>query len=1668
MNITKKKLINKVCAILMIMALTILDFLFVGKTVFTYAIDVVATNHANVDFSAYFLNENGEKVDKLEGIIDSGEKYLYVDISVKNEGYLNGTIRLNENNFVLKQEKLSENIAEISEKEVKLNQINAGSTVTIKLGIEPVKENIVNQKMLDTKTNVELQGQYVNSKNVENEKYVDIKGTAGVAVNWKSSENAKAELGAEILTNSIYEIDGAQKRIVQILVNSKITDNNYPVKSTEINLNVPEEVEDVKVHARSTKATTNTDFNENNYVYNHENNKLTVKLSNEDANNISWNKNVQDTVVVTYIFDKDQDVLNKEISVESKIHTYDEKELMSNQNVHIEKEIDGIVSYSVENIENEIYKGKLYTGEERLYKTINKVNVDYLNVAENITLVGKESKYIANESEKEANIIYKETKINKDEFLRIFGEDGYITIKNSEGKTIANIDKVSEVNEKGEIVINYSEETKQIELITSKPISLGILNVKNTKAILNKNYSREQINQITGIKETITANYNEKENTDKENLIKLNNTSSKALLDVSQTTLSATDKNENVKITAVLLNNDESRDLYKNPVVKIALPKQVIGVSAKCKVLYGNGLELGNAKIIKENNANVIEIALSGIQNTYNTETLEGTTIIIYANLEVDKLASNSDEEIKLTYTNEMATSFEDNGEETVPVKIVGNTGVITTNNIKEYNVETIGDEGTKTVTLDLLQEEKNATTDISIINNEGTEINNVSILGKFPTGEKANLGIKLASGINMKSNSSAVKVYYSDKENPTENLNDAQNNWKTEGDANTTKSYLILIDSMKEGEKLEANYEMTIPSNLTYNLEAQESYTVNYKNRLTDASKTAKATTLSLTTGTNAEIISNIKAYVGEDEITDGKTVYNGEVIRYELTVKNNGSEPATNVNAEINIPQNTTCVRYVKSAEPIEKEDAIVSTRDYYENVEVVDNKLTETIDTLGINEEKTITYEVKVNDEAVNNTISTNANIKYVGTKTNDNIITEHTNTITNTVSKAEIDMNLIMIARGTDNLRAGMSYSYELTVKNISGKKLSNVEVAIKTSNNYEIEKIFDKDKNEIKHENNKFIISSLNEGETVSFEIDVQTTSNKNGIATISAISNNLYRSNKITEIVKLIDLSVSMTSDNEGQIINSGDAVLYKTTVVNKGTEPIENIGISQEISTHLDVEKITINGEEVEFDTGYEEDDDDNVEDEEDKNNEENNDKNEEIEAQGNNEEDDTNVTEESNKYSVSFNYDKTLAEGESLSIVVETKTDTQDIHSRVHMSSATEANTKGLSFKSEEVNHILKENISPDVEEIPGDNPGGEDNPGGNDNPGGEDNPGGNDKPTNPTGVYTISGTAWLDKNENGRRDSDEETLRGIKVTLLNIEDNSSKNTTTGENGFYSFTEMPNGKYIAIFEYDTEKYVLTKYQAEGIGENRNSDVENVTMNIEGTSRKVASTDTIEIKENSVTNIDIGLIEAKTFDLSLDKKVTKVTVTNNAGTQTKEYNDTELAKTEIKAKYLKGTTVVIEYKIKVTNEGELAGYARKIVDYKPSDLTFNSSLNPDWYQTGEYLYTTSLANTKIEAGETKELTLILTKTMTETNTGLVNNTAEIEEDYNSLGIEDKDSRPGNKDTKEDDMGSANVIISVSTGAAISYVALTISIIVLIGVAVFIISKKILKENIKL
>ena len=226
-----------------------------------------------------------------------------------------------------------------------------------------------------------------------------------------------------------------------------------------------------------------------------------------------------------------------------------------------------------------------------------------------------------------------------------------------------------------------------------------------------------------------------------------------------------------------------------------------------------------------------------------------------------------------------------------------------------------------------------------------------------------------------------------------------------------------------------------------------------------------------------------------------------------------------------------------------------------------------------------------------------------------------------------------------------------------------------------------------------------------------------------------------------------------------------------------------------------------------------------------------------------------------------------------------------------------------------------------------------------------------------------------------------------------------------------------------------------------------------------------MATTEVITINDDNIANINIGLILAKKYDLQLDKYISKVTV-QNSKTVVKDYTDATLVKEEIDAKQVNSTTVVVEYTIKVTNKGDVSAYVKKIADYLSSDYKFSSELNKDWYQSGSDLYCTSLANEKIEPGESKDVKLTVIKTMKENNTGLINNTAEIVNSYNELGLTDINSTEGNKQKGENDMGSADLIISIKTGQVVMTVALIISTVLILGIAMFIIRRIIVNRRI--
>ena len=215
----------------------------------------------------------------------------------------------------------------------------------------------------------------------------------------------------------------------------------------------------------------------------------------------------------------------------------------------------------------------------------------------------------------------------------------------------------------------------------------------------------------------------------------------------------------------------------------------------------------------------------------------------------------------------------------------------------------------------------------------------------------------------------------------------------------------------------------------------------------------------------------------------------------------------------------------------------------------------------------------------------------------------------------------------------------------------------------------------------------------------------------------------------------------------------------------------------------------------------------------------------------------------------------------------------------------------------------------------------------------------------------------------------------------------------------------------------------------------------------------------------NGEDDIDTEKVKVQYFDLSLLKWVSKVIITENGTTTERETGHTGLenpepiVKVEVDKKKLSKTTVKFEYTIKITNEGQIAGYAKEISDYIPDGLEFVATDNPNWTQADGKVTTRQLENTLLQPGETATVKILLTWKNDANNLGLKINTAEISEDYNDHGSKDIDSTPNNcKNTPdEDDTDTAPVMLSLKTGQdRIYYVLIGTILITIIGGVVLI------------
>ena len=1058
-------------------------------------------------------------------------------------------------------------------------------------------------------------------------------------------------------------------------------------------------------------------------------------------------------------------------------------------------------------------------------------------------------------------------------------------------------------------------------------------------------------------------------------------------------------------------------------------------------ILYGNDeLEISNIEGYKNKEGNVVlRVALKGTQTKYSLgEVTDGTTIILNSDISIDKYTTSCEKTIKMNYYNESATEYENAvewaldvertentlltncGEVSIPLNIVAPSGVLNVQELSNYddskNTLYSINQGDVSATIPTYTDGRVATSRITMMNNSEDVMTDVSILGRttfkgnknITNGEDLGTTIdsSMLTGLKELSNAGKeLKVYYSENPNATKDLNNEENGWEESVESFTNiKSYLIVVNGdVQVGDIISFEYTYQIPAQLSANNVLLGTlatyYKVNGVDTISESNKvtlkTVEEPVLTVETTSDAE---------GE--------VKEGQVITYTVTVKNDGKAKAEDITVTSLVAEGTT---YLEEKETGELEL----------NPDV--NEIKIDIGEIEAGTSKSVSYKVQVDDNATEEMEKPDsiedATQKLTSTSEVDGeglekpIFTQSAETVVKpaeakvTISEENYvqavkegqEIELDILATGTQLINnAKVKIDLPKEVSYSDAYTLRFLEDGISTERVECAE--YDK--------NTHSVTYSFDELSSTYLKLKVKVNKvedNKNIIfkAVINGDNISEYTSNEWLHTVSVPKLSITYTASTNDKYIKAGSKVEYTLVIENTGLCLAEDINISSLIPDGLNINSVTYQ---------Y-------------------NDK---------------------AKSQILIKQDKSVVK--TLSIEPGSKATIRLTGKAADIDTNEKQVQSSWSVSSDEIDTMTSDTITQivqKVEKAPVKQQEEE-----------KDKVVVNSTTSTPStpktqssSTYRITGKAWNDKNENGRKDSGEVGLSNVSVILYNASNNTQiQKATTDGSGEYVFSNLQNGSYYIVFGYNTSKYKLTTYHVKGSNASSNSDAV--------VSNGLAITDKIELSGASQGDIDIGLIESKMFDLSLSKTVTKITVQNDSGTKAYNFNDSTTAKVDIRGNELASSRIYVEYKITVSNKGELSGYAKSIVDHIPEGMIFSPNLNPGWYQDAEgRLYTEGLANTEINAGQSASVKLILVKQMTEANAEILTNTAEIAESYNESAIPDVDSVAGNGIATEDDLGSADVIVSVYTGGGMINVMVLLTTLITLFIALYVIKLRIDRNN---
>ena len=336
---------------------------------------------------------------------------------------------------------------------------------------------------------------------------------------------------------------------------------------------------------------------------------------------------------------------------------------------------------------------------------INQITINQISMPdEYITEINELSSLIGGNN----TIYYQSTTIAKTNFDKIMGEEGTIEIFDANtNQSLLLIDKDTEPDENGNITIEYEDKTIYILRIeVNNPNTEGMLKITHKKAIkdnLGAFYTKGQMKEFEKLRTSLQTTLNEdaiiEEPVNGE--IPFLEPITAATVSIknpynNSNTLLTTQLNENVEIVVTLKGNNLKYDLYKNPIIQVELPSYIEDIS-NINVDLFQAPNLNYVLLEKySKTGNLITIPLTG-QTEYSSSLIEGTQVIIHANLKVNFKTPTDTKNVKAYVYNDKDTQYEMpevytlSGHSTVElceteVNFAAPTGMITYNSISNYD----------------------------------------------------------------------------------------------------------------------------------------------------------------------------------------------------------------------------------------------------------------------------------------------------------------------------------------------------------------------------------------------------------------------------------------------------------------------------------------------------------------------------------------------------------------------------------------------------------------------------------------------------------------------------------------------------------------------------------------------------------------------------------------------------------------------------------------------------------------------------------------------------------------------------------------------------------------------------------------------------------------------